>query len=80
MDALRAVMTGRGVNLRCAAQAWIWHGNQGSHIEGSRTAVNGSLICQNEKIALQFNVAIQSRAIGKLLVLPRFSQSPRERQ
>jgi len=76
MDALRAVMTGRGVNLRGAAQAWI----QGSHIEGSRTAVNGSLICQNKKIALQFNVAIQSRAIGKLLVLPRFSQSPRERQ
>jgi hypothetical protein len=41
--------------------------------------VNGSLICQNERIALQFNVAIQSRAIGKLLVLPRFLQSPRER-
>jgi hypothetical protein len=58
----------------------MWHGDRVRILKGSRTRVNRSLICQNEKIALQFNVAIQSRAIGKLLVLPRFSQSPRERQ
>ena len=78
--ARRAVMT--AVVSICAVprKFEFGTGTRARILKGSRTRVSGSLICQNERIALQFNVAIQSRVIGKLLVLSRFLQFPRERQ
>ena len=78
--ARRAVMTAVCQSALCRASLDVARGPCARILKGSRTRVTGGLICQNERIALQFNVAIQSRVIGKLLVLSRFLQFPRERQ
>jgi len=69
MGAQRTVMTRPWCQPALCRASLIWHGDQVSN------ALTRGLICQNEKIELRFNAATQSRAIGKLLVPPRFLHS-----